>query len=73
MYLAGAGAEDYHRRLHSQLRRGMALATLLSRAMVTSVGRKLAPLCLSLFPNAMRWIAASTRIPERYLLAKPAE
>jgi flavin-dependent dehydrogenase len=72
MYLAGAGAEEYHQKLHTQLRRGMSLATLLSRGMVTGVGRTLAPLCLSLFPSAMSWIAASTRIPEQILLAKPA-
>jgi flavin-dependent dehydrogenase len=72
MYLAGAGAEQYHRRLHTELSRGISLATLISRAMVTGAGRALMPLCLSLYPSAMRWIAASTRIPEQALLAKPA-
>jgi flavin-dependent dehydrogenase len=64
MYLAGNSAEAYHSRLHTQLERGMSLATILSRAMVTRAGRSFAPLILALFPNAMRWIAASTRIPE---------
>lgn len=72
MYLAGAGEEEFHSKLHKQLRRGMSLATLISRAMVTGAGRALMPLSLSLYPNAMRWIAASTRIPEDALLAKPA-
>jgi flavin-dependent dehydrogenase len=72
MYLEGAGAADYHRMIHSQLKHGMTLATLLSRGMVSGAGRTLAPLGLSLFPNAMRWIAASTRIPEQNLIAKPA-
>ncbi len=71
MYLAGAGAEDYQRRLRAQLSRSMRLATLLSQGMVTGAGRALAPLCLSFFPHAMRWIAASTRIPEGALLVKP--
>ncbi|MGO9316478.1 MAG: NAD(P)/FAD-dependent oxidoreductase [Terracidiphilus sp.] len=72
MYLAGAGEEEFHRKLHKQLRRGMLLATQISRAMVTGAGRTLMPLSLSLYPNAMRWIAASTRIPEEAMLAKPA-
>jgi flavin-dependent dehydrogenase len=64
MYLAGASADDYHKTLHVHLRRGMGLATALSRAMVTGAGRTLAPICLSIFPGAMNWIARSTRIPE---------
>jgi flavin-dependent dehydrogenase len=63
MYLSGASAQEYHRRLHTQLRRNMSVATLLSRVMVSSIGRTVAPLYLSFFPNAMRWIAATTRIP----------
>jgi flavin-dependent dehydrogenase len=72
MVLAGESAEQYHLRLHSQLGRGMSLATFLSRTMVTGMGRNLAPFGLSLFPSAMRWIAASTRIPEKLRLANPA-
>lgn len=72
MCLAGATAEQFHLKLHAQLKRAMTLATLLSRGMVTGAGRTLAPLCLALFPDAMRWIASSTRIPEQALLAKPA-
>jgi flavin-dependent dehydrogenase len=71
MFLAGSSAEEYHRRLRLQLRRGMSLAVWLSVGMVTGAGRTLAPLCLSLFPNAMGWIAASTRIPDAALLAQP--
>ncbi len=70
MSLAGAGAEEYHRRLHAKLRRGMTLGTLLSQTMVSRAGRILAPRGLSLFPNAMKWIAASTRIPAQARLAK---
>jgi flavin-dependent dehydrogenase len=72
MLLEGASAEDYHCSLRAQLRPGMSLATLISRAMVSGAGRALAPLFLSLFPNAMTWIARSTRIPEHSMLAKPA-
>jgi flavin-dependent dehydrogenase len=71
MYLAGESAEQYNHRLHDQLSRGMGLAIGLSRSMVTEAGRSLALFGLSLFPNAMRWIAASTRIPKEAMLAPP--
>lgn len=64
MYLAGESPAQYDHRLHAQLSRGMSLATWLSRTVVTAAGRNLAPFALALFPNAMRWIAASTRIPQ---------
>lgn len=67
-YLGGVSADDYHQQLCTQLNRGMSLSISLSRAIVSPSGRKFAPLALSLFPNAMRWIAASTRIPNRALL-----
>jgi flavin-dependent dehydrogenase len=69
MYLAGEGAEQYNHRLHAQLSRGMGLSTCLSRSMVTKAGRSLALVGLSVFPKAMRWIAASTRIPKQAILA----
>jgi len=72
MYLAGESAGQYYHRLRAQLGRGMSLATLLSRIMVTGAGRNLALFGLSLFPSAMRWIAASTRVPEQARLANPA-
>ena len=72
MYLAGASPDEYRRRLHAQLSKGMSLATALSRAMVTGTGRAIAPFALSLMPGAMRWFASSTRIPKRAVLAGPA-
>lgn len=70
MHLDGSSADSYHRVLESQLRRGMTLATLLSRSMVTQAGRGLAPLGLSVFPQAIGWIAQSTRIPSQALSAR---
>lgn len=67
MYLEGESADRYHEKLHSHLRRSMNLATALSRAMVTGMGRTLAPIGLSVFPGTMRWIARSTRIPQSAL------
>jgi flavin-dependent dehydrogenase len=72
MYLAGEGTDLYYRTLRSQLSRSMRLATWLSRVMVTGAGRTMTPFGLSIFPNAMRWIAASTRVPEQALLANPS-
>jgi hypothetical protein len=70
MYLAGESADQYHEKLHAHLSRGMGLATALSRAMVTGVGRTLAPIGLS-FSQAMHWIARSTRIPQKGLHRAP--
>jgi flavin-dependent dehydrogenase len=67
MYVGGASADEYHRTLRAHLSRGMRLATALSRTMVTAAGRALAPVGLAVFPNAMSWIARSTRIPESAL------
>ena len=67
MYLDGDTAHNYHRKLNTDLYRGMKLATLISQAMVTGHGRVLAPIGLSFFPNAMQWIARFTRIPNRAL------
>jgi flavin-dependent dehydrogenase len=64
MSLAGETADEYHRVLEGQLKKGMWVATALSRAMVSSAGRKMAPLALALLPGAIGWIAKSTRIPD---------
>jgi flavin-dependent dehydrogenase len=68
MFLAGASADEYHQKLVGQLGRGISFATRISRAMVTPVGREIAPFGLRLFPHALRWIANSTRIPEEDIL-----
>jgi flavin-dependent dehydrogenase len=72
MYLSGESADAYHRKLKAQLRRQMWLATGLSRSMVTDAGRTAAHVGLSVFPPALRWIAALTRIPKRMLLSNSA-
>jgi flavin-dependent dehydrogenase len=68
MFLAGGKPADYNRTLRAQLTRPMTLATSLSRAAVTAAGRAAALAALSLAPNAMRWVAASTRIPQSSLV-----
>lgn len=70
--LAGGTPEDYRLALNRQLRRSMRFASWISRAIVSSPGRALAPLALSLAPGAMHWIARSTRIPQRCLALDPA-
>lgn len=62
MCLEGKSAAAYHRALRGQLRNGMRLATLLSRAMVTPVGRGVAGWMM---PRGLEWIAATTRVPKR--------
>jgi flavin-dependent dehydrogenase len=62
MCIEGKSSAAYHRALRGQLRSGMRLATLLSRAMVTPVGRGLAAWMM---PRALEWIAATTRVPEQ--------
>ena len=69
MYLAGETPQQYTNKLRAQLHPAMALATMFSRFMVTSPGRQIAPAALSLLPSAMRWIAASTRIPKEARLS----
>jgi flavin-dependent dehydrogenase len=69
MCLDGKTADEHRRRLRAQLSKGMFIATWLSRAMVTSAGRELAPLALGLLPQAIGWIARSTRIPHDALLS----
>ncbi|WP_348262586.1 FAD-dependent monooxygenase [Telmatobacter sp. DSM 110680] len=68
MYLGGKNVDDYTRCLVQQLRGGMRVASALSRSMVTSGARILAPFLLSIIPGAMGRIALSTRIPEHALL-----
>lgn len=69
MYMAGESVDRYDRSLQMQLDRRISLATWISRAMVTAAGSTLALFGLSLFPQAIGWIATLTRIPERALLA----
>jgi len=68
MYLAGETADTYHRILRAQLNRGMMLATLVSRLIVTSPALALAPIVLSFIPPVIKQIAANTRIPRQVLL-----
>jgi flavin-dependent dehydrogenase len=67
MYLEGRRADEHLLRLKQQLQTRMRFASNLSRMMVTPGGRVVAPVAMSIFPGAMRWIAVSTRIPERAL------
>lgn len=68
MFLAGKSADEYHRTLHSQLSHGISLAALGSLALVTRASNSLALILLSLFPDAVRWMASSTRVPKHALL-----
>ncbi|WP_109487702.1 NAD(P)/FAD-dependent oxidoreductase [Occallatibacter savannae] len=67
MFLRGRAPEEYLARLRNDLQRGMRLATLLSRAMVTRSGRAHAPAVLTRAPGMIGWIAERTRIPKSAL------
>jgi menaquinone-9 beta-reductase len=69
MFLCGSSAADYNRTLRAQLTRPMTLATSLSLAAVTGAGRTAAIAALTLAPSVMRWVAASTRIPQSSLVS----
>lgn len=63
MFMAEASAGAFQETLRRQLRPGMRLATLVSRAMVSGMGRMAAPAALAVCPAVVRWIAEGTRIP----------
>ncbi len=63
MFQSGASPDAYQRTLAGQMRRGMKFATALSLLSVQAIAQTAAPLAFSLFPQAMSWIAAATRIP----------
>jgi menaquinone-9 beta-reductase len=73
MFLKGCSAEEFSRTLTSQLGAGMRLATLLSRTLVSPLGRHLIAACAPLVPAAIRSIAEATRISKRDLVPKGAE
>lgn len=68
MYLAGETAQAYQRRLHAQLSRQVALATLVSRGMVSPAVRGIMAATVRLRPKTMGMIARWTRIPADALL-----
>lgn len=69
MFLCGETPDAYLACLQTHLKSGMSFATTLSRIMVTTTGRLLAPAVLSALPGALSWIAEHTRIPARVLRA----
>jgi flavin-dependent dehydrogenase len=68
MILRGEPADAFNARLGPQLRPGMNIALLLSRAMVSAAGRALAVPVMKARPAAMQWIATRTRVPQSAML-----
>jgi|HubBroStandDraft_1064217.scaffolds.fasta_scaffold70665_2 flavin-dependent dehydrogenase len=68
MILRGQSADAFNTRLGEQLRPGMNIALLLSRAMVSAAGRSLAVPVMKARPAAMQWIATRTRVPQSAML-----
>lgn len=70
-FLAGGSVTEYQKSLAAQLKRGMTIATALSRLMASPAARALAPAAMVVLPLALTWIAEATRIPHRALLLRP--
>ena len=62
-YLAGAAAGVFQRQLVRDIRRPVAIASLISRAAVQPVGRRIVGPFLTLLPGSIGRIAAGTRVP----------
>jgi flavin-dependent dehydrogenase len=67
--LAGRSAQAFHAELHARLRRQLALATLLSRALVAQPQRTALELSTRLFPGLLRAVATRTRLDPACRLA----
>ncbi|HKF46464.1 MAG TPA: NAD(P)/FAD-dependent oxidoreductase [Terracidiphilus sp.] len=63
MLIDGKSPDEHCAALRLQLRNGMRIATRISRMLVTRSGSVIAAAAMGLVPQAMRWIAAGTRIP----------
>lgn len=69
MHLAGESAEQFQEKLHGELSRQVALATLVSRGLVWPPARTFMIAVTSLRPRSLETVARRTRIPEAALLA----
>jgi hypothetical protein len=66
MFLAGESAMAYQQRLRAQVRRQVALATLLSQGMVAQPQRGMLELAARVWPGALCRVAAGTRIAAKH-------
>jgi len=62
MYLEGATAEQFQQRLHAELRRQVALATVVSRGLVNPVMQPMFTAAVRVFPSLLGMVARQTRI-----------
>jgi len=67
MYLGGESAESFQRRAHGELSRQVGLATWLSRGLVEHPA--LLSAAARIWPGALQWVAAGTRISARAMPA----
>lgn len=69
MICSGEGAMAYQRRLHAQVSRQVALATVLSRGLVAQPQRAALELAAWAWPGALRMVAAGTRLAAEHRVA----
>jgi flavin-dependent dehydrogenase len=69
MYLEGASAEQFQKRLHHQLRRQVRLATILSRGLLWAPSRALFVAAVRRWPALIGFVAQQTRISKAVRLA----
>jgi flavin-dependent dehydrogenase len=70
MMLEGEGAEAFQREFCEQVRRQVARATVLSRALIEQPQRALVELAARLLPGALTMVAAGTRLQPRYRISQ---
>jgi len=71
-YLGGGTAAEFTRRLRSELSGQVRRATLLSHLLVQRQAQAALALGVRLWPGALGWVAAATRIQAAALLSSPA-
>ena len=71
MYLRGATAASFQRRLHAEVATQVSLATVLSRGLVAASLQPLFAAAVAIWPAILGHVAGYTRIPASAMLASP--
>jgi flavin-dependent dehydrogenase len=69
LYLRGESAEQFQAKLHAELERQVALATMVSRGLVWAPSRSLLGAAVNLWPGVLGLVAKATRVSDAAMLA----